>query len=196
MLPLHFYTQAIDGPAEGFRLYDQASGELGAELGADDRSFDLAALELEPGQHVLELSAVNAWGGESERATLAVTINEDGAAVELTPATNLRTWPLAGSHVAVSWIAASGATDQDYQRPATYEIGRLEGSSVALLDEVAAGRVRQFEASVGPFADGETVRLAVRPSDGEPDGLRGPWVKAPASVAYAQPPETPEAVEL
>lgn len=186
-------TANVCGPPEGTRIYDQPSGDLLEELPVWQTSLDLASLNLADGRHTLGLASVDQWGSETpadQRATIAVTVEGGSPAADLVPPTNPRTWAEGGGSIGLTFLAAD--VDGAHQRPAEYEIA--EADDLATILTTVDGAFRQATVSVGPFADGRTVRLRVRASDGQPPGsggTRGKWVAAPAIVADASAPPAP-----
>lgn len=181
------YAVHVCGPPEGFRLYNQVSGELLAHVAAHRTSFDLDQLGLADGDYTLGLSQVDAWGSESDRAEIEVSIAGGSAAGALLDPRDLRTWPEAGGKVKLrfaAWTATGSA-----QRPAEYEIA--EAADLSTILATVDGGFVIGEVELGPFAHGSTQRLRVRASDGQAGGERGDWVEAPPVVADTQGPPVP-----
>jgi hypothetical protein len=198
MLPVLAHSSQVIGPPEGYRLYDEA--ELAADPGAlpiaeaavDATSLDLSTLGLADGRYTLGLSYVDDWGSESERTRIAAAIESGAVRTELLPPSDLRAWAIAGGKVTLTFALArlpfSGVI---HQPAAEYEIAEA-GDLSTILATVAGGNF--IETELGPFNDGDTVRLRVRASDGQAPGsggLRGPWIQAPAVVADASAPPVP-----
>jgi hypothetical protein len=195
MLPVLAHSSQVIGPPEGYRLYDQFDDALLAEAAVDATSLDLSTLGLADGRYTLGLSYVDDWGSESERTRIAAAIESGAVRTELLPPSDLRAWAIAGGKVTLTFALArlpfSGVI---HQPAAEYEIAEA-GDLSTILATVAGGNF--IETELGPFNDGDTVRLRVRASDGQAvsgggsGGKRGPWIQAPAVVADASAPPVP-----
>lgn len=184
-------------PAPGLRLYDQATGWLLKTeplpvSPATAFAFDLDGL-LAEGSYTLGVSAVNVYGCESERETIGVEIGSVGSVDQgMIQPTNVYAEVLAAGMVAIGWDAIEDLTsDTNQLAPAAFEVAEA-GDLGTVLSTISYRNTRIHREDVGPFANGTTVTLGVRSSDGVVSGVRGPWVYASAAVADSVGPATPD----
>lgn len=172
-----------------FRLYDAASGTLLRIIdGEAPYTSDLSAI-FAAGKWTLGLTRVDVYGTESEMATLTITVGGGGTITqELVVPALVRARPLASGEIELRWISANTTDQLD---PTEFEIAE-QSDLGTILDTIAANGERSFTATLGPFTDASTVRLAVRPSDGA--SMRGEWVGADAVVADSEGPPMPDVI--
>lgn len=188
----------IDGcPPPGMRLYDQATGYLVAVepppvSPATAFAFDLDGL-LAEGSYTLSVSAVNLYGCESEVETIGVEVGSGGSVDQgMIQPTNVYAEVLAAGLVAIGWDAIEDLTsDTNQLKPVAFEVAEA-GDLATILSTISYRNTRIHRDDVGPFANGTTVTLGVRSSDGVVAGVRGPWVYASAVVADSVGPATPD----
>lgn len=191
-------SRAAAATGEKFQLYhNDEAGALLANIPEDFRSFNLASLGLAPGTWELALRRVDAFGTPSVVAVITVPISSGGAIQSaLLAATSADAWPATDGRVRLVWFAIPEPGDA---QPAEWEIADAADLATILATVTGDGR-RFYETIVSDtgdvaFANGATVRLRLRASDGVAlggGGQRGPWVAAPAVVADSEAPEVPE----
>ena len=181
----------VCGRPRGFYLLDHASGEELAFAGPDDRAIDLNGLGLADGVKRLELLAVDEYGSESERVLVDVEILAGVVRTELASPVSLSLVVLDGGLVlAEARVGQSNALFQ-LVTPAAWEFVDEAGLVLETVPWAGGG----VAVELGPFGDGETVRLGVRTSDGEVGGSRSRVVWGGPVVARATGPKAPVLLE-
>lgn len=165
---------------------------------AGNGAFDLdLADRLPAGRWVLGVRKVDQYGTMGDMATLEVVVGDEAeAAGELVRAQGLTAEAWAGGMIGLRWLASLTSTPAEgvrgLQLPAAeWEIAAAEAPGT-ILATIDGGRLRVLSVLVGPFVNASTVYLLVRASDGEVDGVRGPWMAAPPVVADSEAPAVPE----
>ncbi len=195
--PPRFYTPQYFQPSmsevtpAGFVITDAASGALIAFASDSARTFDLSGL-IPDGAKRLSIVRQDKFGNRSSAQIIDSETVSDTPAAELAKATSITTVALAGGMIAVDWTYND---DGRQAVPAEWEIAALADLGTILktvTGSTVSPQARRFRAELGPYTDDNTVRLAVRASDGVVSGLRGVWIVAPPVVAQADTPAAPE----
>lgn len=183
--------------APGFRVRD-AVGALLAEFAEPDNfadpgwSIDLASLGLTAGEHVLQVSRVNAFGCESLAVEVAVSVDQDGDAapqVRQPRSVALQQGP-AGALVA-SWMIQD--SDADRADPDSFELAYRGAESTLVLAVTFDRQLGRYRADLPAVTDGSTVEVGVRSRIGD---NFGPWVYSLPVVADAAGPSAPSLVAV
>jgi hypothetical protein len=197
MMQAFFFLMGGGCPAPGLRLYDQGTGDLLVTIPLPVEpgtafAFDLAALGLSEGAYELGVTATNEYGCVSDVATIDVLVDAGGSpATDLIRPDDVTAEAIAGGEVRLRWTALGDVAQAASQvEPAEFEVAET-GDLGTVLETVSWRRSRAFSVDVGAFTHGASVTLAVRASDGEVSGLRGPWVEAGAVVADSVGPDVP-----
>jgi hypothetical protein len=169
-----------------FRLYNQATGEIIADIQPGDRTLDLTGI-LPDGQWTLGLTRVDVYGNESIKATIRTRMSGGAASAGVISPTRTRARIEAAGVVVIGWdaIPADGQADA-----VSFELASVQDPDT-ILATVTQGETRRYSYTL-TAGHGQTVRLMVR-SVGE-DGARSVWVPMPVVVADAQGPQPPELV--
>jgi len=204
-----FYYFQKCGLPEGFRLYDMTgvtagAGRLLMTRGAEGVAssgggvFDLERLGLSAGRYTLEVTAVDAWGTESARASesddlngvIEVVIGAYGSpATELVGVSQVRGYAAEAGSVAVEWVSAprfGGAVQvaaSAFELTVTAAGGTIPGEDAVVvatvLSEGGARFKRTLTLAEHGVADGSMLMFWVRSSDGVAvgsGGRRTAWV--------------------
>lgn len=190
------------GPA--FRVYvrnNDGTLDLRRAVAGGGRDLDLAGV-LSAGVWRLAVTRVDQYGSESDpadvRSQLTVTVDGGTVSAAMIEPTQLAARPIEGGEIELVWHAVpSRLSGGGFAVAVEYEIAAVADLGT-VLETVTAGRAGIFivQTEGGAFADGDTVRLAVRASDGEISGARGLWVVAPAVVVDGSgPTPAPELID-
>jgi len=159
-----------------------------------DRSLALSGLDLPDGDFTLALTRVDQYGSESDPLDALIAISAAGgvAVPRLARAERLQAVAVAGGDILLTWLVKS---QNGETLPPRWQIALASDPDSILLSR-AGVRGGLVSATVGPYADGQTVELAVRAAREDGSSLPGaPWQNFPAVVADAAGPP-PELVEV
>jgi len=167
-----------------FRLYNQTTGEIIADIEPGDRALDLTGI-LPDGQWTLGLTRLDVYGLESTRAIIRVLIGSGSASSGMVKPTNTTARLQAAGVVVYTFdsIPVDGLSD-----PVSFEVAHVSDLSTVIAT-ITQGPVRRLTYTY-TGTHGQTVRLMVR-SVGA-GGARSVWVALPVMVADAQGPVAPE----
>lgn len=132
----------------------------------------------------------NTSSGLAARGAIDIRIGTGNVFRELITPQIDRATQLAGGSIELAWRSVDLSGHQD--QPAEWEIATLADPNTILLTVPA--RRGYTVRTVGPFAEGDPVVVALRASDGAVDGRRGPWVYAPAITIDLTAPAVPALV--
>jgi hypothetical protein len=169
-----------------FRLYNQTTGEIIADIEPGDRVFDLAGL-LPDGQWTLGLTRLDVYGNESIRATIRTRMSAGEATAGVISPTRTTARIEAAGVVVIGWdaIPVNGQADA-----VSFELASVQDPET-IIATVVQGEVRRHSYTI-TAGHAETVRLMVRSVSG--DGARSVWVPMPVVVADGQGPQPPELI--
>ena len=171
-------------PEAGFNVYRQDTGALIAVApAATPYAIDLDGI-LEAGNWTLGLSATDRYATESAAAEIVVEVTSGAASVTFPVLVLLGITVEAAGYVAVRFRHVQ--TTQD-ATPTTFEVADASDPDT-VLDTVTATGSAHYASTLGPFADGATVRPIVRPAAGAD---KGAWQQFDTVIADAAGPEAP-----
>jgi hypothetical protein len=145
---------------------------------------------LPAGEYTLGISYIDQYGNESRLNTINVPFDGSGnVRVQFVSPFRVTATAIAAGYVTVTWFVQN--VNQFQVQPAEYEIAEV-GDLSTILDTVTATSSNNYTIDVGAFANGDTIGLRVRSSDGA--GTYGPWVAANDVVADSVAPAAPTIV--
>lgn len=148
---------------------------------------DLKGL-LPPGEWTIARTYTDEYGSESDPDEMTVLVDEQGNVyTRLRELLAVEAEPLAGGRIRVRWSLVK--REKWMHDPVRFDLARVENLDNPLTTVNAAAGTTAYQAELGPFAHGQTVRLAVRAAD---DAQAGAWLEAPAVVADAEGPAPPQ----
>lgn len=155
------------------------------------RSIDLDSRLTGPGEYNLILTRANTYGDESPGVPFVVEVGAGGvAAPALSPPEQLRAIVEAAGYATLTWQTQNDGTD-DYA--AEYEIAFEEDPATILATITGTEFNNLYTTTLGPYTDGQGLKLMVRASDGV--SVYGEWIRANPITADATPPDAPVIVE-
>ncbi len=190
---MSYWHYQREGLPRGFRVY--AGDRLLLTLGPGATSFVVGDLGLADGRHVL--TVVRTDRCVSDGRSVSVVVSGGLVSVVMRDAAGVTARAEAGGAVRLRWRASVAAAEQGIGvLPAVWELGSglvADGVLSVVASEVGgvSWRERVLEVGEHGLSDGSTGVFAVRSSDGEVGGVRGPWVRSGVVVVDATGPLSP-----
>ena len=166
-----------------FLIRDADTGDLVKRVDLDARSLDLDGL-LPAGAWNLAIYARDQYGTESDPAAITIEVDGGGTgAAEPRRPIDLQAWAIDGGQVRTQWldVPAEGQTE-----PTAWQLAESDDLATILATVTMDTSRRLYESDLAGFTDGQTVRLAVRSTDG---ATTGPWQYFPVVVADNSAPD-------